>query len=430
MSKPEWYEQAGKEPFKRNHFNGNPAAGVKSRIGTEKQAHSRTRWYIGGAAAVLGAIVVFSNFFPNGGSVDTPIPSQSPAANPISERSSAQIRMVDKKNGWAFGTSVKRTNDGGLTWVDRTPQGYDNSRYEPFLFNEQFTWFVVRPADDEPNWTIYRTADGGNSWTSTTIPIKDTWTVPSVNTAFNLYFTDEKTGVFSFISDPAAGPVKTALYQTTDGGQTWKYVNKIAPDGVLVSTASGMSFSDRLHGFITFPNSKDTQPEIYGTFDGGTTWKRLTLDLPQDIKDAVFFAEHPPQFFGNAKKEGVMSLSYMTKNNEKAGIVWFTTENGGTTWSPAISQDGAPTVISKDGSAPQGFRPSTASDLKHFWMIDAETGTLHGTSDGGGHWQVLNTSPQLRDAVELKFIDNKIGWVRGDGFFLQTEDGGRSWKEL
>jgi photosystem II stability/assembly factor-like uncharacterized protein len=154
------------------------------------------------------------------------------------------------------------------------------------------------------------------------------------------------------------------------------------------------------------------------------------LDLPQDIKDAVFYAEHPPQFFGNAKKEGVLPVSYTTKNIETAGIVWFTTENGGVTWSRAISQDGAPTVISKDGSAPQGFRPSTASDLKHFWMIDAEAGTLYGTSDGGGQWQVLYTSPQLRNASELKFVDDKIGWVRGDGFFLQTEDGGRSWKDF
>ncbi|WP_144027923.1 YCF48-related protein [Paenibacillus sp. 32352] len=432
MSKPDWYKQAGIEPFKRNHFHGKLSADTKSRIGMEKQAPSRSKRYLGGvAAAALGIFVVGISLLSNTGSDSSSMPpGQSLAATPIIEKSSALIRMIDRNNGWAFGTSVKRTNDGGQTWIDRTPQGYDNSRFEPFLFNERLAWFIVRPADNESNWTIYRTAEGGNSWNSTTLPTKDTWSVPGVNTAFNLYFADEKTGVISFISDPAGGPVKTALYQTTDGGQTWKYLSKIAPDGVLVSTPSGMSFSDKMHGFISFFNSKDNQPEIYATSDGGTSWKRLPLDLPQDIKEAAFIAEHPPQFFGNAKKEGVLPVSYRTLNNEKAGIVWFTTENGGATWSPPVSQDGAPIVTAKDGSAPQGFRPSTALDLKHFWMIDSEAGILYGTSDGGGHWQVLNRSPQLRNAAELKFVDEKIGWVRGEEFFLQSEDGGRSWKEV
>jgi photosystem II stability/assembly factor-like uncharacterized protein len=436
-NKPEWYEQAGKEPFKRNHFHGNLATGVKNRIGTEKQPRSRTRWYLGGSAAVvMGTMIVISSFFSDSGSDHSPVPvpSNSPAANAIIENPSERIRMVDKKNGWAFGTSVMHTNDGGKTWADRTPKGYDHSRFEPFLFNEQLAWFVVRPADKETaqttNWMIYRTTDGGNSWIPATLPTKDTWTVQGINTAFNLYFIDEKTGFFSFVSDPAGGPVQTAFYQTTDGGETWKYVNKIAPDGVLASTPSGMSFSDRLHGFITFYNSRDYQPEIYGTTSGGASWNRIVFDLPKEIKDAVFFAEHPPVFFGNTKKEGVLSISYMTKNNEKAGVAWFITENGGATWSPTTRPESQPTINTKGGSAPLGFRACAALDLRHFWMIDAESGTLYGTSDGGGRWQALYTSPQLRNAAQLKFIDEKTGWVRGDGFLLQTEDGGKSWNEL
>ncbi|MEK3884510.1 hypothetical protein [Paenibacillus sp. PL2-23] len=427
MSKPEWYERAGKEPFKRNHFNANLAALTKKRLGSVKHTQSRSKWYIGAIASVLGVIIIISNSIPNEGSVDLPVQSQSPAATPFFNMSSAQIRMVDKINGWAFGTSVKRTNDGGQTWVDRTPQGYDNSRYEPFLFDEQFAYFVVRPADIEMNWIIYSTNDGGDSWISSTLPTKDTWSAQSINTSFSLFFIDEKTGFVSFISDPASGPVITALYQTKDGGLTWEYADKITPDGTLVSTQSGMSFSNSMVGFITLFNSRDLDPEIYRTIDGGASWKRLTLDLPQDNKDAVYSASQPPQFFGNAKQEGVLSVSYMTSNNEKAGIVWFTTENGGVTWRRVIPREGEPTVIAKNGSSPIGFHPITASDHKHFWMIDAEKGTLYGTSDGGVHWKVLITLPELRNATELKFVDHKIGWVRGDGYLLRTEDGGISW---
>ncbi|WP_158289558.1 WD40/YVTN/BNR-like repeat-containing protein [Paenibacillus flagellatus] len=378
----------------------------------------------------MGTFVVISSYLSGGGSDRSPVPPSSSSAEAAVVEKSALIRMIDRTNGWAFGTNVTRTNDGGRTWTDRTPHGYDRSRFEPFPLNGQFAWFVVRPAGQEANWTIYRTADGGHSWSAAALPTTDTWSVLKENTAFALSFTDEKTGILTFISDPAGGPVKTAIYRTTDGGRTWTYVNSIAPEGVLESTPSGMSFSDRSHGFITFFNSRDSRPELYGTSDGGTTWKRLLLELPPDIPDAVFFAERPPQFFGNDRKEGVLPVSYTTTTNEKAGIVWFTTENGGNSWSPAPSPDGTPTVASKDGSAPQGFRVTAASDLTHYWMIDSEAGTLYGTSDAGRHWQALHTSPQLRNAVELSMVDETVGWIRGDGFLLQTEDGGRSWKEL
>ncbi|GIP39331.1 hypothetical protein J31TS4_26110 [Paenibacillus sp. J31TS4] len=433
MRKPDWYEQAGREPFKRNHFDGSLADGVKRRMTTNKQASSRIKWYAGGAAAaVLGTAVVLASLLPESGSSPSPLPpGQLSTSSPIAETPSSLIRMTDSNNGWSFGAaSVRRTDDAGQTWTSRTPPGYDASRFVPFVYNEQVLWFVVRPAGEDTNWTVYRTADGGRSWSAAALPTQDSWTVPGINTAFHLSFLDEQTGFFVFGSDPAGGPVKTAFYQTTDGGQTWKYASKIAPDGTLASTPSGMSFSDRLYGFITFFNSTDSLPEIYETSTGGASWKRLALELPPELKDSVFVADLSPLFWGKARKEGVLSIAYRTKSNEKAGVAWFTTENGGAVWHAVRNQAEAPTVLSKDGSAPQGFSPRTASDRTHYWMIDAEAGALYGTSNGGSDWQMLYTSPQFRNAYELTFTDSRTGWVRGDGFLLRTEDGGRSWKEF
>lgn len=404
------------------------------------------RWLLGGGLAAIAAGMILLSSCSEAGVPAAPgespvraLSAEAAESTEAAAETSAWIQMMDKQHGWAFGERVEWTENGGVTWLDRTPEGYDGARAAFYPLHDRVAWLVVRPAyrEDETarnvstDWSIARTTDGGDSWTSAPLPVKGTWSVPNVMTAFDLYFLDEKTGFFTFISDPAGGPVESAFYRTADGGQTWAYSGPVAPKGSLVSTPSGMSFRDPLHGYITFYNPRTPhQPEVYSTEDGGMTWKPMLFQVPGEIREAAFFAEHAPVFFGAEKREGALPVSFTTSNNERSGAVWYTTEDGGITWKPGKPIYGSPSLNPQNGGAPSGFRAQAAADLRHFWMIDAESGVLYGSTDGGAQWTKLSASPQLQNVGQLFFIDEQTGWAQGRGIVLQTADGGRTWNEV
>ncbi|MFK7695152.1 WD40/YVTN/BNR-like repeat-containing protein [Paenibacillus sp. HJGM_3] len=325
MSKPEWYDQAGKEPFKRNHFHRNLAAGVKRRIGTEKQAPARTRWYWGGvAAAAVVAVVALSSFLSNIGPGHSVAPNQTPAVqteSPTPTSTPSLLSNVPISKDWekdvkeenVFSSTASNsrwlllTSEPALGQMGKTLYKSENNG-KSWLFVNDVSQIVdgyvtgVAFRDDRNGWIsatyhgvtpvpLIRTKDGGKSWSKQEIAI------PSGYHYGNVYppvfkETDVKLGTLKieFVSDTDK---KTVEFQTTDGGETWNSPASADADSIVYTNAQyGFQFAlpDRWKGYSIINNKWDGL-----AMDGDRGEKVVETGPLITIRDPRWTAQTPRQ---------------------------------------------------------------------------------------------------------------------------------------
>lgn len=153
------------------------------------------------------------------------------------------MQFVNDNTGYlcnTMGTLVK-TNDGGVTWVDKSLLDEYNFT-SLFFINEEKGWLI-----DYNGKTILRTQSGGNGWTFTNLG-EDYIFQPE-----DIFFINEEIG---FVATNEA-----VLFKTINGGDTWEefYV-----------------FSGGYNAEIYFINENEgwysASSRIYHTYDGGETW--------------------------------------------------------------------------------------------------------------------------------------------------------------
>lgn len=120
------------------------------------------------------------------------------------------IYFVDDTIGWVGGNKIKKTNDGGESWVDQL----QSAHVRRFFFINREDGFAVG------GLKILKTSDGGETWSDTTPDDERIKDVRSV------YFVDENTGwVLTWGYDEKAGDKlikNTLIFKTCDGGNTWE----------------------------------------------------------------------------------------------------------------------------------------------------------------------------------------------------------------
>jgi photosystem II stability/assembly factor-like uncharacterized protein len=155
------------------------------------------------------------------------------------------------------------TIDGGTTWVNRElppPPGAPNlfidypycESYQPILLSTQSIHMLVGCFDysDPPTQFtsyLYTTQDGGTTWTMVHLPAK------VLASQSSLFYFDVQNALL----------LGKNMYKSTDGGQTWIYVQ-------TVSWQAQLTFVDPLHGWATggLPGEK----ALVSTIDGGKKW--------------------------------------------------------------------------------------------------------------------------------------------------------------
>jgi len=222
--------------------------------------------------------------------------------------------FIDAQHGWAVGRAwredftadstapqyegaIFNTKDGGITWHQQRadlPVGY----FEPgvrwtlddvFFFDRMTGWAVGSAV-------IFRTVDGGDNW-----HVADAWKgqyrhVRFLNREFG-WATQRQASEFSI---------------TTDGGKHWKLLD--GPPG-FGSWASHVMFITPTQGFASLI-------ELYETEDGGRTWKWRagSKEKPREGYD----------FLGRAK-DGTLVAIGLDQDKVRALI---SNNNGGTWHSP------------------------------------------------------------------------------------------------
>lgn len=116
------------------------------------------------------------------------------------------------------------------------------------------------------------------------------------------------------------------IYLTDDGGGTWSEIG--SPYGEHASVLTGAGFSTPEIGFISYRCYEDFGPDIWWTSDGGDSWQKLPVTVPEQ------YAGHgltplSPVFDG---KEGVYPIAAATQESWDGEMFCLYSHDYGLTW--------------------------------------------------------------------------------------------------
>ena len=197
--------------------------------------------------------------------------------------------MLNAQAGWAWSNTGRlfQTADGGQTWVDRTPEGFQYIGTGSFL-DAQTGWLPVF-LQDSNRFGLLHTTDGGQSWAE----------YPQ-GPPSGLHFKDALNG-WAVSGDVGAGNVYFSLFQTNDGGKTWAPIpvkpqspeTGLQPGTIhLCNICNDALYYDPGRLIIVYGDLGSMEPTgsvpMEVSFDLGSTWQTHNLPLPQGEADAPY----------------------------------------------------------------------------------------------------------------------------------------------
>ena len=157
--------------------------------------------------------------------------------------------------GWCVGEEgvLVHTSDGGNTW--KLIETATKHNLNDFFIRETVGWIVG-------DWgTLLKTTDGGQTF------VKVDENAFGDQSLKGIYFVDETHGWIVTYNTPTSTTEKNAgyIYQTTDGGVTWK--EQFATETALFN----LHFIDNQIGWVV-----GDRRSVFVTSDGGNTWQFVT----------------------------------------------------------------------------------------------------------------------------------------------------------
>jgi photosystem II stability/assembly factor-like uncharacterized protein len=340
----------------------------------------------------------------------------------------SSFHMFDALTGWAVDTegwggvgargaesSVVRTTDGGIHWRDVTPhapagqQIYRSGFWVGWL-SPLSAWIStdMGPQNSDPlgrlrTPVLFTTVNGGAKWKSVPLPLGG-----------NIVFINARDGWL----------VNDDTYRSTDGGEKWIRIGSV----IHRSFTFGITFLDTMTGWIAASSGAKEELYHFVTHDGGRTWQQQKLQPPSLVTTPWYLSIGDSHTFFNSL-DGLLPVVYGT--NTDAGVLFYFTHDGGTTWTPTtpVTLHSYRTV---NGGLMPTYRSSSFADANHGWVTDGDA--LYVTSDGGRQWATIQPDSHFAYVQELDFISPQIGWAMGQPlntpFLLKTVDGGRAWSPV
>ncbi|QHJ06696.1 T9SS type A sorting domain-containing protein [Hymenobacter busanensis] len=184
----------------------------------------------------------------------------------------AQTAFMLTYNGIGGGGEVRRTTDGGATWVNLNGPNQMNFTLAG-SWPDAMTFFDANNGvvfgDPQPSVTgafqVYTTADGGSTWTR----------VPAANLPAPIG-ADEyanigsiaKIGSTVWVGGTNQGGGNARVFKSTNMGRTWTVGNTPFPDVLKIA------FSTPTHGLIA------SAPDLASTTNGGTSFTTVAYSGP------------------------------------------------------------------------------------------------------------------------------------------------------
>ena len=299
-------------------------------------------------------------------------------------------------------------------WQKLTTVAYRGKQDDISFIDNNVGWYGNGAGD------LYRTLDGGDTW------VKQ-FSQPGLFVRA-LGFVDEKHGFLGNVgTDYYPGVTETKpLFETVDGGQSWRAVN-----GYADSSVKGICAIDILKKKSIFQGNLVDRVIVHAagrvggpafilrSLDGGKTFQSLDINKEAGaILDIKFFDEMNGFVFAATNADPALSHALILR-----------TKDGGATWTPVYVSK-RPYELTWKASFPtrdvgyvtiQSYDPDPAVTKRY----------VAKTEDGGATWSEI---PLIEDAsvreFGIGFINERIGWVGTNIGGFQTVDGGRSWARV
>ncbi|HTS88046.1 MAG TPA: exo-alpha-sialidase [Gemmatimonadales bacterium] len=218
---------------------------------------------------------------------------------------------ASQSSGW-FGQQIQRSNDGGKTWepvgnefrydgVPGTHQWYDGTQHpwefkrvwhlEPSLTDPDLVYAGVEDA------ALFQSADGGRSWRE--LPGLRThgsgpkWQPGAGGMCLHTMLQVPSNPKRMYIAISAAG-----AFRTDDGGATWRPINRgLRSQGIPDETAE---VGHCVHRIVMHPSRPSTlfmqkHWDVMRSDDGGDSWREVSGNLPTDFGFAMGVHAHEPE---------------------------------------------------------------------------------------------------------------------------------------
>jgi beta-glucosidase len=325
---------------------------------------------------------------------------------------------------WAGSLSgLLKSGDGGKTWQLKRkgfPAKNDwaySEAIEKILYDPNDPSRLLALGGNSRQWdlkencgrgAVYESRDGGTTWKLLTR--LDAKAQP---------MSEHKRGG-NFMAGAFTAGSSTTVYAalencgvvvSTDGGKTWEVRNSGLPQGRPFRLFAHPQEPGTLWVSLDCGESKNgasrTPGGVFKSTDGGRNWRSISTGLFQNSNPDRNFTSHYKGFAVSAKHPEVMLAGCDVC--DKQGI--FLTTDGGMTWSTALgAKFGLP---ERDkGGEPSGVLADPRDGRKVWASVG---GKLYHSSDGGGQWQSVETP-------------RKVYWLAGDpgkpGRFYLTADKG------
>lgn len=257
---------------------------------------------------------------------------------------------------------VRRTTDGGITWLSAVGTGLDTAVGHAVEALDANTAFVSREPLD--GTSIYRTTNGGATWTQVF------YQAGGFINAIRMY--DATNGIAH--GDPVGG--KWTILRTSDGGASWARIptepNRIGDETGWVNSLTVVGTSHIWFG--------TNQRRIYRSTNGGVDWD--SISTYSDDTYSMWFSD---------TQNGVGAF--------ESGL--FRTTDGGLTWLPSMTT--------------RAYFAASGSGMLDCWAIDHTN--VHRSIDCGQTWTTSYVGGASEYLSHIDFVTsgNTItGWAVGD----------------
>jgi photosystem II stability/assembly factor-like uncharacterized protein len=343
---------------------------------------------------------------------DTPSPARIDA--PLVESPPlVKIHFVNELDGWGVAeTRIVRTNDGGITWYNVTPAEVTEAGYtvDWFVLDTEHVWIHQSDDPNYPNSGFqFRTSDGGITWSKFAVPYSRA----------KLSFIDADRGWALADLGIGAGSNAIAVYQTDDGGITWRmnYTNDPNRPGAgeslpLGGLKYGLTPLDQERAWVFGVVYAPGTAYLFKTDDAGGSWSQSSLPLPQGAGNAELTIEQI-QFVSATEAYLIMRVT-----SDQVNTAVYRSTDSGDSWSLT------PTLI------PGGAEAEFVS-AEEIVLYNREQ--FYVTRDAARTWSIIPPDVRFDDIfADMVFLNTLSGYVltldpTNHRSLYRTHDGGATW---